>query len=145
MIHGERESAYSQTIDEFGNKVERVMMQCVHCQFMWEYKRGSGRERGYCYKHSGLLCGRPECIFEQRAKQKLAKERNLLVSDAMECVSVEDENYAILLYVEKYHILPGDKSGTRYEVTIDGKIVPEGTVTVPPDYQTTTGGILYKK
>ena len=52
MIHGQKPSAYFVTTTGDGQKVEGECRQCVHCQYTWEYRPGSGIERGYC-----LRCG----------------------------------------------------------------------------------------
>lgn len=37
------------------------MLQCLHCQHLWEVKPGSGIERGFCFRCNGPTCGKPEC------------------------------------------------------------------------------------
>ena len=135
MIHGEKESSFGVTKDRFGNKKEIAMMQCVHCQFMWEYIANSGRIRGYCYKHKGLLCGRIECIAEQKRK----------TGNTVDCITIEQQNDLIRAYVYKYGYLPGDKSGIKYEVTADGKIVAVSAHLSLDNYLFTPSGIIIKK
>ena len=65
MIRGHKPAAYFST----GNgevKTEGEQRQCVHCQFLWTYRPGSGTRRGYCLRHDGFLCGRPECEAQQK-------------------------------------------------------------------------------
>jgi len=66
MIRGHKPAAYFVTGDGTV-KVEGEQHQCVHCQFLWNYKPGSGIRRGYCMKCDGWLCGRSECEEMQRA------------------------------------------------------------------------------
>jgi hypothetical protein len=64
-IYGHKPSAYSIQFDRDGNKIEKEFRQCIHCQYVWEYKPGSGERRGFCLKCYGLLCGRPECASHE--------------------------------------------------------------------------------
>lgn len=34
---------------------------CIHCGYVWTWQPGSGRQRGWCMKCNGLLCGRRVC------------------------------------------------------------------------------------
>ena len=59
-----------------GRKIEGQLLQCVHCQFTWELKPGSGRKRGFCTNCMGPKCGKPECevcIPVERRMEILAK------------------------------------------------------------------------
>lgn len=38
-----------------------MTVSCVHCQYTWIYKPGSGKKRGWCYNCNGFICG-PKCI-----------------------------------------------------------------------------------
>lgn len=54
-----------------GKVVETPTMQCRHCGQHWIMLPGSGRERGWCTKCMGPLCGKKECMdqclpFEKR-------------------------------------------------------------------------------
>lgn len=40
---------------------ESDLQQCVHCQYTWKYKPGSGILRGFCQKCNGVTCGRTAC------------------------------------------------------------------------------------
>lgn len=42
---------------------ETDTLMCVHCQFTWQFKPGSGIERGYCYRCNGVLCGKQSCMI----------------------------------------------------------------------------------
>lgn len=66
MIVGRKPSGFTVGLDLSGNKVELETRQCVHCQFTWTYKPGSGVTRGFCLKCFGLLCARPECMSVNR-------------------------------------------------------------------------------
>lgn len=41
---------------------ERDTLQCVHCMKHWIVEPGSGRQRGWCLKCSGPLCGAEKCM-----------------------------------------------------------------------------------
>ncbi len=43
---------------------ERDTLQCVHCQKHWIVEPGSGRQRGWCLKCNGPLCGAQKCMTE---------------------------------------------------------------------------------
>lgn len=34
---------------------------CVHCRHHWEFKPGSGKDRGFCMKCMGPTCGAKVC------------------------------------------------------------------------------------
>lgn len=73
-----------QTADEWGMPIVGETRQCIHCQFVWEYRprtnldirdwksahenieRTDGEvkavKRGFCRKHQGLICCREECL-----------------------------------------------------------------------------------
>lgn len=38
------------------------LLQCVHCQFVWRVRPGSGRRRGFCTRCQGVTCGKPACM-----------------------------------------------------------------------------------
>jgi len=61
MILGHKPSSHVVFYDENGNKVEAEMRQCIHCQYSWIYRPGSGARRGFCLKCYGVTCGRPGC------------------------------------------------------------------------------------
>jgi hypothetical protein len=42
-------------------------IQCVHCMEHWVPMKGSGRQRGWCMKCNGPVCG-PKCV-ECRPKE----------------------------------------------------------------------------
>lgn len=44
-----------------GPKTTVDLVACAHCGYMWEYKPGSGRIRGFCMCCNGLTCGRRAC------------------------------------------------------------------------------------
>lgn len=86
MIHGHRVAGWSEGGTANGKTVVREHRQCVHCQYTWEYKPGSGNRRGFCLNCHGLLCMRAECHAQQ--KQLLASFPNLELS----CLPFEDWN-----------------------------------------------------
>ena len=38
------------------------LLQCCHCQYTWRLQPGSGRLRGFCYRHMKVTCGKVECM-----------------------------------------------------------------------------------
>lgn len=88
MIRGHKPNAYFVTADGDGFKIEGEQRQCVHCQFCWTYRPGSGITRGYCLRHDGWLCGRPECEALQR--RMLAQFEHLSGSTDRHCLSYSD-------------------------------------------------------
>jgi hypothetical protein len=66
VIVGHKPAAYFVTADGEGHRIEGEQRQCVHCQYCWTYRPGSGHRRGYCLRCDGWLCGRPECVAMQR-------------------------------------------------------------------------------
>lgn len=44
--------------------LRRDTVQCVHCGRAWVWTPKSGRERGYCVRCGGFVCGRgcEECV-----------------------------------------------------------------------------------
>ena len=65
MIHGHKASGYFVSADAECRPIVGETRQCVHCQYLWEYAPGSGVRRGWCLKHNGFICARPECFKEQ--------------------------------------------------------------------------------
>lgn len=48
------------TVD--GRIVEETdQASCVHCQFNWVVKPGSGTKRGWCWRCGGPTCGKQKC------------------------------------------------------------------------------------
>lgn len=45
-----------------GRTEEYDVLQCVHCQFSWAYKPGSGAHRGWCRRCDGPVCGKSQCM-----------------------------------------------------------------------------------
>ncbi len=41
---------------------ESFVRQCIHCQYTWTHKPGSGILRGFCKRCNGSLCGRDRCF-----------------------------------------------------------------------------------
>jgi hypothetical protein len=111
MIRGQKPNGYFVTTDADGKKIEGETRQCVHCQFQWIYRPGSGDRRGYCLKCGGFVCARPECIAQQIR----------LTGNAADCVSFYDWNSRLEDKVRK--LLPLDPALT---VTPEGLIVPRG-------------------
>jgi len=47
-----------------GPTVQRDTCQCQHCMRHWVVEPGSGKQRGWCVKCNGPLCGAPKCMKE---------------------------------------------------------------------------------
>jgi len=47
-----------------GPPIVRDTMQCKHCMKHWIVVPGSGRQRGWCLKCNGPLCGAEKCMKE---------------------------------------------------------------------------------
>lgn len=87
MIRGHKPAAYTETGDGI-RKWTREQRQCVHCQFLWTYRPGSGTRRGYCLRCDGFLCARPECATIQR--QILAQFAHLSGATDRHCMPYTD-------------------------------------------------------
>ena len=66
MIRGYKPNGHYVTSTGNGVRIEGETRQCVHCQYAWEYRPGSGITRGWCLRCSGLICGRAECAAQQK-------------------------------------------------------------------------------
>ena len=94
MIQGHKPAGYARSFTPDSRKVEQESRQCVHCQFVWIYAPGSGDLRGWCMRHYGFLCGRPECFSQQQTLQRQYEE--LTTKTAPACVSFEEINELLL-------------------------------------------------
>lgn len=66
-----REDGLVITERDDGKITETPTMQCRHCGKHWTVVPGSGRERGWCMKCAGPVCGAKTCMdtclpFEKR-------------------------------------------------------------------------------
>jgi hypothetical protein len=113
MIHGYKANGYSVTTDGSGRKIEGETRQCVHCQFIWDYVPGSGRQRGWCIGCQGIICARPECIAEQQ---------RLTAGTHLHCLPFEERNKRIEGKLEKGLPIP-EMDLTNYQVTQSGIII----------------------
>ena len=41
---------------------EYSTLMCVHCQFHMRVRIGSGKDRGFCMRCMGVLCGKKRCL-----------------------------------------------------------------------------------
>lgn len=120
MIHGHKPAAYFVTGDGEGHKIEGEQRQCVHCQFLWDYRPGSGETRGYCLRCGGFLCGRHQCMVDQ---QRYIEMMRIHYNQTRTCVPFEEWNNRIRERVG--HKLPLDPEMTFTEA---GIIVPRSIV-----------------
>ena len=111
MIKGEKPSGYFSTFDGEGRRIEGETRQCVHCQFVWEYKPGSGIKRGWCTRCNGLICARPECLEAQKKK----------VGNSSDCLPFEEEQKR--LQEKIYKELPHGVYGEDFVLTESGIII----------------------
>lgn len=44
-----------------GGVVVADTIQCCHCGYIFEYRAGSGKKRGWCFKCNAMTCGREKC------------------------------------------------------------------------------------
>ena len=89
MIVGHKPSGYYETYDENGKKIEGEHRQCVHCQYTWEYKPGSGTVRGWCNSCYGFVCAREECLKQQF---DLVRQYQLETGKTCSCIPFEKWN-----------------------------------------------------
>lgn len=120
MIHGHKPGGYFVTGDGEGHRVEGESRQCVHCQFIWEYRPGSGSVRGYCLNCDGFLCARSECFLDQKRMLELYLQQTGKVRS---CMPFEEWNSRVRERVEK--LFPLDPELT---VTESGLVVPKDCI-----------------
>ena len=63
FIDSPRENGIVEFYTDHGTESYKTI-QCKHCGVHWQYVRGSGKQRGYCTKCNGFLCGVKECVEE---------------------------------------------------------------------------------
>ena len=109
MIVGLKPHAYCVTHGDDGcHRFEGENRQCVHCQYSWIYNPGSGMVRGYCTRHDGWICARPQCYKMQKARLDEMKT-------GASCVSYYDYNK---WRFEQY------LKNVKYAVTTGGIFIP---------------------
>jgi|SRR5581483_5317728 len=118
MIHGDKPSGYFETKDRDGRRVEGETRQCGHCQFIWQYKPGSGRRSGLCMACNALICARPECLRDQAEKKAIIFAED---GKAYDCVPFDVWNYRLMEKAAKVRA----KLGVEYEMTDKGFILPK--------------------
>jgi hypothetical protein len=117
MIKRDNPSGYFQTFDGRGVKVEGETRQCGHCQFIWEYKPGSGRRYGLCTSCNCLTCGREECRMDQLEKRAIIWHED---GKSYDCVPFEEWNYRLM---NKAAHTAG-KIGQDFAMNDSGLIIP---------------------
>jgi|SRR5882672_6090773 len=133
-IRGDKANGYFITADGDGRTFDGETRQCVHCQFTWEYKPGSGRKYGLCLSCNGLVCGNPWCKQDQ--KDKLAHVRAYHPIHAnLQCIRFNDWND--LLAEEQLRIAGAKEVAGSSAIMIPGKI--------GEDLALTPAGIIVKK
>lgn len=117
MIHGHKPNGYFATSNGEGYSIQGECRQCVHCQFTWEYQPGSGTRRGYCLKHDGFLCARPECAADQ---EQLIAKYFAATGKMVSCLAFEEWNEFLGEQIAKAH----GKLSEDFTITPEGIIVP---------------------
>jgi len=59
-----RAAGHITIVDPERPTIEHDTLQCMHCQRHWIVRPGSGRQRGWCLKCNGPLCGVEQCMKE---------------------------------------------------------------------------------
>lgn len=117
MIKGDRASGHFVTYDGSGVKIEGETRQCGHCQFVWEYRPGSGRRFGLCQECHCMTCARPECRADQLQKLAIIQFED---GQRYDCVPYFEWNYRLM---EKAGRTPG-KIGRDFIMSEAGLIIP---------------------
>ncbi len=66
-----RPMGYATIISPEGDVGEWDTMMCMHCQYHWRVIQGSGKERGWCTKCDGALCGQAKCFVRCEHYEKM--------------------------------------------------------------------------
>lgn len=65
-------------------------LQCAHCGAVFAPMPGSGKRRGYCFRHAGPLCGQDACIaMGCRSYEQYIEELEFVNFTPKELVSAE--------------------------------------------------------
>lgn len=105
-------------MNEFGNKVEGETRMCVHCQYSWQYKQGSGRRFGVCGTCNGLICARPECFALQKQMLKEIEREDL------HCIDYTEYTYLLKEKLD-FAISKFGAHGEGFSVSEGGLIIPQ--------------------
>jgi hypothetical protein len=52
----------TETPHDGGRPITSDLVCCVHCGYIWVFRPGSGKRRGFCYRCNGFLCGHAACV-----------------------------------------------------------------------------------
>jgi hypothetical protein len=104
MIRRDKPSGYFQTFDGRGLKVEGETRQCGHCQFIWEYKPGSGPRS-------------EECKADQIQKRAIIFHED---GKSYDCVPFDEWNYRLMNKAAR----STGKIGVDFMMKESGIIVP---------------------
>lgn len=61
LEHTPRRAAGYGFITDPTGVTEVETLQCCHCGGHWNFQKGSGRRRGFCFKCSAVTCGSKTC------------------------------------------------------------------------------------
>ena len=119
MIHGQRKaSAYGVGFTAEGLKIEEEFRQCCHCQHVWVYRPGSGIRRGWCLKHDAFVCGRDECINDQK---KMVEDYEKVTGKVVSCLAWEElQDFKANQVARQIGV-----HGVDFELSPEGIIVPK--------------------
>lgn len=119
-IIGHKPSGFSLSADGEGKRIDGETRQCVHCQYTWQYRPGSGARRGFCLHCYGLICGRAECFAQQKTMLAAYPEHNCMAYN--DYINRELERFA---------------KECGYELTAAGILIPRGMRVEQPKLEET--------
>ena len=80
LKHVSRQSAGEiRVVDRGTGKLlfEGSLRQCIHCQFTWTYKPGSGHLAGWCFRCGGFICHKIACQDCYHKEQRIEDIENI--------------------------------------------------------------------
>lgn len=129
-IRGNRPNGFYVTSNGSGMRIEGETRQCVHCQFIWQYKMGSGRRYGVCPHCDGLVCARAECLADQKKKLE-----DLNLGNRYHCLPFAHYNFILMERA-------GKLANTFGKLGVDFAIDEGGNLMLPTPKKETTGSPL---
>lgn len=99
------------------------LVGCVHCQYKWLPKPGSGTTRGVCLSCNGLLCHRAECYAEQRRHLAWAERNGWILTRS--CIPFTEWCYRTKDAIDRYES-GGKKQGVDFQLDQSGLYLPLG-------------------
>lgn len=70
-------AGYVSITDPEGGLIEADTLQCCHCGRHWRVQPGSGKQRGWCMRCNGPVCGPgcAECVPQEQRLENLEQGR----------------------------------------------------------------------